>query len=259
MPETYMILAHHSEANLRDLLSYIYCKDNLYIIHIDKKAKNEMHNFADCFSRQYNNCIVLESVYCSWGGYSLVEATRRGIVESLKNEIKWGHFILLSEYHVPLLSVRGIHEILIPNVSEIEMCKATDMHPVAQADLVSRLNLVYRELPGVGCFGTDLQNDNLNRIYHGSQWVILSRSFCNTMFKHEFISIWEQFSKSILPDEMIFQSIAAIAKEMYGEIISNSNRTFVATPEIADNNDLVFSESNFFDAVNDDRFIFIRK
>lgn len=258
MPEAYLILAHQSDDCVLDLFRLIHHPANFYLIHVDRKAPRRLHDLAAALAAHFANTHCLDSRFCGWGGYSLVETTQAGIATALAASGDWGHFILLSERHLPLLTPLAVHDALTQGVSEIDMMPAAAMHPHAQADLLDRFAMRYRELPGVGSFGTAPIPASLDGIFHGSQWVILDRGLCDTLADPANAPLWRRFAASLLADETAIQTIAAQV-EATGARIIRRNRTWIASPERSGNNDLIFTEANFAAASRDGDYFFIRK
>jgi hypothetical protein len=254
----FFILSHRSAAHVGDLLRYIYSPANHYLLHVDRKAPAALHRLAGGAAAAFANVQLIESQYCSWGGFSLVAVTLNAIRQALTSP-GWSHFIILSEQHLPLMPAASIAQALSPGVSDIEMSPLRSMTDAGARDVMNRFAEIYRELPGVGAFALRPRPAAaVENLHHGSQWMILGRALCRTVAETTDPAFWEIFATSLLADETALQTIAAGA-EAKGAKISGQNRTWVATPERIGNRDMIFAERHFFAAKNDGRFLFIRK
>jgi hypothetical protein len=250
----FLILAHRSEAVFGDLFRYVYAPENRYFLHVDAKAPADLQRLARGLAAAFDNVELVESRNCSWGGFSLVAATRDAIRQALKGP-GFGHFIILSEQHVPLVAATEIAAVLTPGVSDIQMMALREMDPGGQADVEHRFAWAYRELAGVGMFAAaPRQGPRAIEIYHGSQWMILDEGLCRSIAAAG-QEIWAFFASAPLADETALQSIAAMA----GARNSGLNRSWVATPERIGDDSMIFAAPHFFEAKADERFLFMRK
>jgi hypothetical protein len=259
MAQAFLVLCHQSDALVKDLFRYVYAPENLYILNIDRKAPAELHQAGAALQAVFANVHVLPSRYCSWGGFSLVEAVRAGMERALGLRDDWSHFILLSEQCVPLLPAGEIGGRLTPGVSEIGMVPVRDMAAEAKADVADRFAFDYRELPGVGGFAAGPRSLPVpGDLHHGSQWVILARDLCRWLTDPSLAGDWEVFSTSLLADETAIQTLAARAGQK-GARMNRQGRTWVPRPDYSGDKSLVFYDSGFMEAARNPAYLFARK
>jgi len=257
--QAYLILAHSSRQFVSDLFRYMYLRSNLYIIHVDRKAPLELHVLVSGLGSAFENVYILKSEYCSWGGFSLVAVTMAALRLALGSVTPWSHFVILSEQHLPLVPAVSIDAALAPGISDIQMVPFEAIDVYGRMDVTNRFAYAYVELPGVGCFATDMLADKLPAdLHHGSQWMILARGLCNRLTERADADLWRVFSRSLLADETALQTIAAIAGTQ-GDEISARNRTWIAWPARIGDLSMVFREQHFFAARAESGFLFIRK
>jgi hypothetical protein len=115
--KVYCVLVHKNPSQIKELISLLQDDHSLFFIHLDKKINlnsyKELLNQKNCF-------FVKKRVACSWGKYSLVQATLNAMkeVHDLINANYSGakyHFIMLSGEDLPLTTNQQIQEYLSSN------------------------------------------------------------------------------------------------------------------------------------------------
>lgn len=112
--KVYCILAHKNPAQIKELITLLDDNNSIFFVHLDKKVKQiEYQRLLENTSSHF----VKNRVSCSWGKYSLVQATLHSMKEvqrfmdfNYKNSDY--HFILLSGEDLPLKSNTFIHDFL---------------------------------------------------------------------------------------------------------------------------------------------------
>ena len=140
-----------------DLFRTLYNPTDTFLIHVDRKAPGNLHRFAASLAAGFSNVHEVPSRYCSWGGFSLVDATLDAMAFALDVLPDWQHFVPLSEHHLPLFSADAIRDRLSEGVSWSGAIPVTAMSPGEREDVEHRFAQRYRELPGVGSFGCGSQ------------------------------------------------------------------------------------------------------
>lgn len=112
--KVYCILAHKNPSQVQELISLLDDKKSLFFIHLDKKVNEKKYENAIENSSCY---FVKNRVSCTWGKYSLVQATLNAMKEvqsfmnaNFKNSNY--HFIMLSGEDLPLKQNSFIHDFL---------------------------------------------------------------------------------------------------------------------------------------------------
>jgi hypothetical protein len=261
MALAYCILCHHSPGAVADLFRHIWRPDHHYILHADRKSAPAVHETVARLARAFPNVHALPSGLCSWGGWSLVAATLRGIDHACALTGHWSHFVLLSESHVPLVSPEAAAAALRPGVSYIEAGPVARMNRDGRADVMHRFAARYHEVPGVGMFATTpqaLPPAFLATLHHGGQWIVLARDACERLRArlHD-AALWEPFRTSLLADETALQTVLLGTEAGKGLTIERRATTFVGWPSLGGNADTTFTEQNFHEQAKG--FLFIRK
>lgn len=234
MAIAYCILCHLHPDYVADLFRFLYRPEDQFIIHADRKGPATLHALTADLAGRFRNVFVMPPSPCSWASYSLVETTLRAIAFAAVGLPKCRHFVLLSEHHLPLVPPDEIAGRLVRGTSYVEAIPAEAYGPEGLDDVTHRFAMRYRELPGVGSFGTvtrDLPTGWLAGIYHGSQWVALSDEACRRLSaRPQHRALAEQFADSLLPDETALQTLLYATPVGADLKLDNTNCTFVAMP-----------------------------
>jgi len=211
----YLILAHKEPDQLRRLIHAIHHSDNYYAIHVDKTAPHRVHQVAAELAGEIDRLYVLPSINCRHGGFSLVRAQQRGIRRLLKAGGDWSHFINLSGEDFPLHPQDTMRNRL-GRAKENNFVTVFDPWETdwwSEPD--ERCDGIYWEPPGEKK-ARRIRKVKVSRrwilgsarIYGGSQWMILSRSFCE--FVANPANVWRYvifFRNTYVPDETFYQTI----------------------------------------------------
>ena len=115
--KVYCILAHKNPSQIKDLVNLLHDKKSLFFIHVDKKVnqKEYQNTFQDATCHFIKN-----RVSCSWGKYSLVQATLNSMKEvqdfmTVNFAASLYHFIMLSGEDLPLKNNEYLHNYLESN------------------------------------------------------------------------------------------------------------------------------------------------
>lgn len=258
----YLLLCHGFPHYLHLLFRALYRPDDHYVIHCDAKSAPALRVLARQLAGAFANVSCIEERLCSWGGYSLVDATLRGIDHALATLADWSHLVLLSEQHLPVHSADEIAARLEPGVSLVQGNPLGSMHAAAAADVRQRFAMTYRELPGVGSFAWQRGKTPeavFARVHHGSQWVVLARDACARLrgrTRHP--GIVAHLETSLLADETFLPTLLYGTTYGAGLALRSTVATYVAWPHRSGRPDMIFNATNFA-AARDEGYLFIRK
>ncbi|MBY0379536.1 MAG: beta-1,6-N-acetylglucosaminyltransferase [Burkholderiales bacterium] len=226
----YLILAHRYPNQFKKLFTAIYDPNNYYLIHIDKKSGLELQEEIRNFIAIYPKAAILKSENTLWGGYSLVNAELRGIVQLLKMGLDWEFFINLSAQDFPIKPQKYIHEFLKNNIG-------TDFIKISN-QLNNRPNTLHRIENYVTEYNDKIisepiiKRNFLNNVtpYIGNQWMILTRKFCEFVSYSPEINKFKEFYKNtLIADEGFFQTV--IMNTSYkSNIVNDDKRTIDWVP-----------------------------
>ncbi len=219
----YLLLVHQKPAQFKRLFMSIWHPQNYYLIHIDRKSNNYIHNQVRNIIEKYSNVSMLDSHYCTWGGFSLVKVTLKAIKYLTENIREWTHFINLSGQDYPLETQENI----ISYLSQYEKMNFLDFVNIQRdyPQYLTRTKYYWVELhnkiipiPIPRTFPKDRQ------LCAGSQWFILNREFCNYISCNKEVKRYIQFYKyTIIPDESFFHTII-MNSEFHANVVLDNKR-----------------------------------
>ena len=109
MKKSYIILAHHLPSHLKRLILALSDRESDFHVHVD--LKTDLTSFTDLISMENVN-FVADRFVCSWGGFSLVDATLSLFRSFLSSKVSSEYVIFLSGQHYPLVSNEKINAFL---------------------------------------------------------------------------------------------------------------------------------------------------
>ena len=225
----YLILVHRYPCQFKRLFRAIFHRANYYLVHVDKRSGVGLQTEIQDFLSSFPNASLLKSQSILWGGYSMVDAELRGIEELLKISSEWEFFINLSAQDFPLKSQTHIQDFLNRNRGNdfISVANQSKLRP----DTLSRIENYFTE------FANRILRIPIKRLYlrgvtpHiGSQWMILSRKFCEFVSYSPEVERFKRFYRhTFIADEGFFQTV--IMNTSYkGTIVNDDKRTIVWVP-----------------------------
>ena len=225
----YLILVHRYPSQFKRLFRAIFHPANYYLVHVDKRSGVGLQTEIQDFLSSFANASLLKSQSILWGGYSMVDAELRGIEELLKISSEWEFFINLSGQDFPLKSQTHIQDFLSRNIGNdfISVANQSKLRP----DTLSRIENYCIE------FANRILRIPIKRLYlrgvtpHiGSQWMILSRKFCEFVSHSPEVERFKRFYRhTFIADEGFFQTV--IMNTSYkGTIVNDDKRTIVWVP-----------------------------
>ncbi|MDE1148244.1 MAG: beta-1,6-N-acetylglucosaminyltransferase [Azospirillaceae bacterium] len=259
MANCYFISCHRACDQVADLFRFIYRPEHLYVVHCDPKAPADLRDLVMRLAARFPNVVALPSQPCSWGGYSLVAAALRALEAALAGGHAWSHFFWLSEQHLPLFGQDDARWTLEPGWSYSDAVPVTTMDPAGQADALHRFSLDFRELPGVGPFGTEavtLDAAVRRGLCHGSNWIVLARPHAAAILALAATpEVAAPFARSCMTDETMLQTLLVAVAD---GAVRRHNATFVAWPYLSGSPDMLCTRQNIL-AARGQGHLFIRK
>ena len=248
MKIAYIVLAHNNPKHLQRLVNRLSFDNSFFFIHIDKKK--DLNSFSLILEESKNVAFIKKREDGQWGDIGIVKATINALCEINDHVINFDRIVLLSGQDYPIKSNQEIVEFFSKN-KEINFIEHTPF-PVEKLTFggLHRINHnSYNLLGKRHTFvpfkhnkGLNLKGVALNTLllfghifskrrkvpYHlspqyGSQWWSITGEVNKAILKFindkpEYLSYHE---KSLLPDEMFFQTIIlSIVKK---ENIMNNN------------------------------------
>jgi hypothetical protein len=271
----YLLIIHRNEKQAQRLFRSIYDPENLYVFHIDAKSKPEFHQSMHQFLAAYDNVHILESENCRWGGFSMVHVELEAIRYLIKTGQSWDFFINLSGQDFPLKTQNQIKSFLKKN-SGSNFLTVFDEAYIKQwcnpyilfrprsssrnfNNARSRVERYFVEVPGMSqlMYVPFVKRRFIegNTWYAGWQWMILSRAFCEYIFKDDLLDKYVSFFKNtFIPDEGFFQTV--IMNSPFKETVVNDYQRTVTWQYRGDVN--IFREKDY-DFLLNSKNLFARK
>ena len=226
----YLVLVHRLPDQFKKLFKAIYDSANFYVIHIDKKANQEIGKDVEDFLGQYPNVHLLNSENVIWGGYSMVQAELDGIKYLLSMDEKWDYFINLSGQDYPLKSQKIIKEFLSKNngKSYIKIDDQEKMRP----ETMSRIENYFEELEDSISDKTHTRSFMKGITpYIGGQWMILTRACCEFINNSIEVEKFEDYyTNTLIADESFFQTVL-MNTSFKGTLVNDDKRAIIWIPD----------------------------
>jgi hypothetical protein len=247
----YLLLVHDQPALTKKIIDSIACDNNFVFIHVDKKSDEALFKTAlkdHPFQQQI--FFISNRVHCSWGRFSLVEATLNLLRTAVKTQ-QFHHFILISGRDYLIKPADAINHFLQKNkdVDFLEYYELPDKRLCERQDGIYRINRFHyhtnterhKEFPpyskkpilkplfnaAAKVYHSTVRKMPLNmKVYAGSQWWILSSETVNKVLEllHQNKSIEKFFKNVWIPDEIFFQTIILHIKNNKQGIVNNNLR-----------------------------------
>jgi len=226
----YLILVHRLPKQFMRLFTAIYEADNYYLIHIDKKAHEELGKEIQDFLAPYPNVFISKSENVVWGGYSMVQAELDGIKHLLDIDASWDYFINLSGQDYPLKSQNIIRKFLTENNGR-NYLKTADQK-LKRPETMNRIENHFQELEGKLSPFTH-KRDYLENVtpYIGGQWMILTRSCCEFICNSDEVKKFEDYyANTLIADESFFQTVL-MNTTFNGALVDDDKRAIIWIPD----------------------------
>lgn len=226
----YLILVHRLPEQFKRLFKAIYEPSNFYLIHIDKKANQEIGEEVKDFLKEYPNVHILKSEKVVWGGYSMVQAELDGMNYLLTMSEKWDYFINLSGQDYPLKSQKIINEFLSKNngKSYIKVADQAKNRP----ETMNRIENYFEELEdkiSVETHKRDFMKDVIP--YIGGQWMMLTRNCCEFICNSIEVKKFETYYfNTLIADESFFQTVL-MNTSFDGILVNDDKRAIIWIPD----------------------------
>lgn len=226
----YLILVHRLPDQFKKLFTAIYESTNFYLIHIDKKASQEIGEDVRNFLNPYPNVHILDSENVVWGGYSMVQAELDGMKYLLNMNAQWDYFINLSGQDYPLKSQKIIREFLSRNNGK-SYIKIADQEK-SRPETMNRIENYFEELEDKISDKTHKRNFMKDVTpYIGGQWMILTRDCCEFMTSSIEVKKFEDYYlNTLIADESFFQTVL-MNTSFTGTLVDDDKRAIIWIPD----------------------------
>ncbi|KAM4537227.1 beta-1,3-galactosyl-O-glycosyl-glycoprotein beta-1,6-N-acetylglucosaminyltransferase-like isoform 2-T2 [Odontesthes bonariensis] len=208
-PLAYSIVVHHKVQNFERLLRAIYAPQNIYCVHVDRKAEVSVYSaisaITSCFPNVFMVSQAVSVVYAAW---PRVQADLNCMADLYNISTEWKYFINLCGQDFPLKTnleiIRSLRSLKGGNSLESE-----NMPPGKKW----RVSYVHQIVDGQ-IQNTGKQKDpapfNLP-IMSGNAYIVVSRGYVHSVMKDSRIhTLIEWFKDTYSPDENFWATIQRI-------------------------------------------------
>ncbi|KAM5298375.1 beta-1,3-galactosyl-O-glycosyl-glycoprotein beta-1,6-N-acetylglucosaminyltransferase [Ctenodactylus gundi] len=208
-PIAYSIVVHHKIEMLDRLLRAIYMPQNLYCIHVDKKADEAfqaaVQGLASCFANVFVASRLESVVYASW---SRVQADLNCMQDLYRGSAAWRYLINLCGLDFPIRTnleiVRKLRSFLGENSLETEKMPAHK-----EERWRKRYEVVDGRLTNTGV--AKAQPPLQTPIFSGSAYFVVSRAFVGYVLENEDVRKFMAWARDTYsPDEYLWATVQRI-------------------------------------------------
>jgi len=218
----YFIMIHHKPDVFKAMFEKIYTRDQFYLIHIDRKAKEEFTEQIQQYLIHFPNVYILESMNIVARGFSIIQAELNAMEYLLNVTSEWDYFINLSGEDYPLKSQNIIRQFLTINNGRNylfyydqkfyrpDTLKRIQNHFTELSHKIS--SLIYRRtfMEGV-------------TPYIGGKWFIFTRETCSFLTNNKRVMDFEDYYlHTLLPAESFFQTV--LMNTVFKDIVVNDDK-----------------------------------
>uniref|UniRef100_A0A914V573 Beta-1,3-galactosyl-O-glycosyl-glycoprotein beta-1,6-N-acetylglucosaminyltransferase n=1 Tax=Plectus sambesii TaxID=2011161 RepID=A0A914V573_9BILA len=186
-PLAFSIGMHRDVEQFERLLRMIYWPQNVYCVHVDRKASESVHRAVRAIAKCLGNVMVTSSEYVYWGGFGVLKASLNCAADLLHSVVDWRYMINLAAQDVPLKTNREMVSIftILNGTNDVEMLPEMHFKRYFYSHIVSRdeNGVPFTHRP-------DYQSNKLPvphslRMFKGNFAASLSKQFVSFLFKDE--------------------------------------------------------------------------
>jgi hypothetical protein len=250
----YFIMIHHKPEVFKKMFQKIYTKDQVYLIHIDRKAKPKVTEEIQLYLVNFPNVYILEGINIVSGGFSMIQAEMNGMEFLLSVGQGWDYFINLSGEDLPLKSQNIIRQFLTANNGRNYLFYYDQKF--YRPDTLQRIQNHFTELSHKISSYIYKREFMENVIpYIGGKWFILTRDTCSFLINNKMVMDFEDYYlHTFLPAESFFQTV--LMNTSFNEVIVNDDKRAVIDKPFFNSDQ--YSE-NLISLLKSGNHLFIRK
>ncbi|XP_060945121.1 beta-1,3-galactosyl-O-glycosyl-glycoprotein beta-1,6-N-acetylglucosaminyltransferase-like [Limanda limanda] len=205
-PLAYSMVVHHKVQSFERLLRAIYAPQNIYCVHVDKKAKSSVlfaiWAITACFPNIFLVSQPVDVVYAAW---PRVQADLNCMADLYNTSTKWKYFINLCGLDFPLKTnleiVRTLRSLSGRNSLESEKMPAGKVWRVRNAHEIID--------GGIQRTGKAKEPPPFNiTIMSGNAYIVVSRGFIRSVLEdRRVLALMEWGKDTYSPDEFLWATI----------------------------------------------------
>lgn len=250
----YFIMVHHKPNVFKAMFQKIYTKDQIYLIHIDRKAKSAVTEEIQLYISQFPNVYILESLNIVSGGFSMIQAELNAMEFLLNASLEWDYFINLSGEDHPLKSQQIIRKFLTVNNGRNYLFYYDQKF--FRPDTLKRIQNHFTELAyKISSFIYKREFMKGVTPYIGGKWFIFTRNTCAFLTNNKKVLDFEDYYlHTFLPAESFFQTV--LMNTSFSDIIVNDDKRAVFEESFFQSKQ---DTLNYIESLKSSNQIFIRK
>lgn len=221
----YFIMVHHKPEVFKAMFQKIYTRDQFYLIHIDRKAKEEFTDEIQMFLTKFPNVYILESINIVSGGFSMIQIELDAMEFLLNVSQEWDYFVNLSGEDYPLKSQNIIRKFLTANNGRNYLFYYDQKF--YRPDTLKRIQNHFTEL-SYKISSLIYKREFMKGVtpYIGGKWVIFSRDTCAFLSNNKRVMNFEDYYlHTFLPAESFFQTV--LMNTSFTDLIVNDDKRAV--------------------------------
>lgn len=218
----YFIMIHHQPDAFKAMFEKIYTRDQFYLIHIDRKAKENFTEEIQQYLVHFPNVYILESMNIVAGGFSMIQAELNAMEYLLNVAGEWDYLINLSGEDYPLKSQNIIRQFLTANNGRNYLFYYDQRF--YRPDTLRRIQNHFTELTHK-VSSLIYKRDFMEGVtpYIGSKWFILTRETCAFLTNNKRVIDFEDYYlHTFSPAESFFQTV--LMNTVFKDIIVNDDK-----------------------------------
>ncbi|SFN24479.1 Core-2/I-Branching enzyme [Chryseobacterium oleae] len=226
----YFIMVHHKPEVFKTMFQKIYTRDQFYLIHIDRKAKEEITDEIQMYLVQFPNVYILESINIVSGGFSMIQAELDAMEFLLNVSQEWDYFVNLSGEDYPLKSQNIIRRFLTANKGRNYLFYYDQKF--YRPDTLQRIQNHFTEL-SYKISSLMYKREFMKGVtpYIGGKWVIFTRDTCAFLANNKRVMNFEDYYlHTFLPAESFFQTV--LMNTTFNDLIVNDDKRAVIEKSI---------------------------
>lgn len=250
----YFIMIHHKPDVFKVMFEKIYTRDQFYLIHIDRKAKEEFIEEIQQYLIHFPNVYILESMNIVAGGFSIIQAQLNAMEFLLNVTAEWDYFINLSGEDYPLKSQNIIRQFLTMNNGRNYLFYYDQKF--YRPDTLQRIQNHFTELSHkISSFIYKRAFMEGVIPYIGGKWFIFTRETCSFLTNNKRVMDFEDYYlHTLLPAESFFQTV--LMNTVFKDIIVNDDKRAFIEKTFFNKNSY---QTSFIQSLTDSNQLFIRK
>lgn len=210
----YLIMVHHKPDQFEWLLNAVYRSDAVYLVHVDlktwsglKRDRRGTYGRVRALVRDKPNVRLMRPRSVNWGGWSQSQLALDAIDQLLEMDADWTHFINLSGQCYPTRGFGEMQDRLgsadrqFVEIRNFETLPDDDWH-LRWTPMLETPARAFA-LPGRRSPPRDFRLSG-----KGSQWVMLTRAFCEWRRSAAVAGTIRRYLRGgLLSDELVFQAV----------------------------------------------------